>query len=244
MLPEIERILRLQSIDTRSAALEKEIAQLPRYIAAIEKTLDSHKRRLEADKAALTANQKERKKLEGDIQIQQQKITKLRDQMLLAKNNDQYRAFQHEIEYCETEIRKAEDRILELMGESEALDVNVKTAEAALKDEQAQVDAEKKRARDRMAQDQGFLAEHNTERAKIVAELKPQLVTAYDRIRKKSAGIAIAEVEDGRCSACQITLRQQFQQDLRKGDQVMFCESCGRILYLNPPKSFEADVAP
>jgi len=52
--------------------------------------------------------------------------------MLAAKNNDQYKAFQNEIEFCESEVRKHEDRILELMGESEPLDKNVKTAEKAL----------------------------------------------------------------------------------------------------------------
>ena len=239
MTPEIERILRLQSIDTRSAALEKEIAALPKHVATIEKALDSHQRRLEADRAALTANGKERKKLEGDIQMQQQKISKLRDQTLQAKTNDQYRAFQHEIEFCESEIRKAEDRILELMGESEPLDAAVKVAEVALKQEQGQVDLEKKRALQHTAMDREGLAKLHAERATIVAELKPSLVTAYDRIRKKSNGVAVAEATDGRCGACQITLRQQFMQDLRRTDQVMFCESCGRILYYNPPKAFD-----
>ena len=40
-----------------------------------------------------------------------------------------------------------------------------------------------------------------------------------------------------------ITLRAQFAQDLRKGDQLMFCESCGRILFYNPPVNLEADLA-
>jgi len=43
----------------------------------------------------------------------------------------------------------------------------------------------------------------------------------------------------GRCSACNIALRPQYFQDLRKGDQVLVCESCQRILYYNPPQSFE-----
>src|SRR5438477_2290991 len=119
MHPDTHLVIQLQSLDQKITALEKEVAALPRHIATIEKTLESHLRKLEADKAALTANQKDRKKLEGDIQVQQQKISKLRDQMLGAKNNEQYKAFQNEIAYAETEIRKAEDRILELMTESE-----------------------------------------------------------------------------------------------------------------------------
>ena len=47
--------------------------------------------------------------------------------MLQAKTNEQYRAFQNEIGYCETEIRKSEDRILDLMGEAEPLEKNAKT---------------------------------------------------------------------------------------------------------------------
>ena len=135
--------IRLQEIDNRLGDLAREIATLPKHIAEIEKKLTSHERKLEADRAALSANQKERKKCEGDIQMQEQKISKLKDQMLQAKTNEQYRAFQNEIDFCQKEIRKSEDRILELMGESEPLEKNVKAAEVSLKAERTQVESEK-----------------------------------------------------------------------------------------------------
>ena len=62
--------------------------------------------------------------------------------MLGAKNNEQYKAFQHEIDFIAKEIRKAEDRILELMTESEPLDANVKKAEVALQEEKRVVTGE------------------------------------------------------------------------------------------------------
>src|SRR5580704_1228239 len=157
MHPDVHLVIQLQSLDQKISALEKEVAALPKHVAVIEKTLESHPRSLEADRAALTANQKDRKKLEGDVQMNEQKISKLRDQMLGAKTNEQYRAFQHEIEYAQNEIRKAEDRILELMSESESLDVAVKKAEAALKEEKKLVEAEKTLARERTAADQAQL---------------------------------------------------------------------------------------
>lgn len=144
MLPDIRLAIRLQTLDDRVAVLTKEIAALPRHIAEIEQKLDSHNRRLEADKAALAANQRDRKKLEGDIQVNEQKIAKLRDQMMGAKSNEVYRAFQHEIEFCQHEISRIEDRILDLMGESETLDKNVKAAQASLEVERKDVGAEKK----------------------------------------------------------------------------------------------------
>jgi len=229
----------LQDIDNRVAEVTREVSSLPKHIAEIERKLESHERKLEADRAALTANQKDRKRLEGDIQVQQQKISKLKDQMLGAKTNEQYRAFQHEIEFCEKEIRQAEDRILELMGESEPLERNVKTAEGALKQEKAQVEGEKQEARERTAGDQRELDQLQAERKSISAQISPAVLSAYERVRKLRHGIAIAEAVDGRCSQCHMSLRLQFFQDLKRGEQVMHCESCSRILYYNPPESFE-----
>ena len=239
MLPDIKLAVRLQDIDNRVAEVTREVSSLPKHIAEIEKKLESHERKLEADRAALTANQKDRKRLEGDIQVQQQKISKLRDQMLEAKTNEQYRAFQHEIEFCENEIRRAEDRILELMGESEPLERNVKAAEGALKQEKAQVEGEKQQARERTAVDQQELDQLQTERKSIATQISPTVLSAYERVRKLRHGIALAEAVDGRCSQCHMSLRLQFFQDLKRGEQVMHCESCNRILYYNPPESFE-----
>ena len=239
MTDEIAQVTRLQSLDLRIAELEREVATLPKHIAQIEKALDSHLRRLEADRAALVGNQKERKQLEDDVKVENQKISKLRDQMLGAKTNEQYRAFQNEIDYLEKEIRKSEDRILELMTESEALDGNVKKADAALKEEKQHVEAEKAKARERTAVDQAALDQIKQERAALATKLPRTTAAAYDRIFKKRGGVVVAEASGGRCSACQITLRPQHLQDLRRGDALMFCESCGRILYYNPPVNVE-----
>lgn len=243
MNPDIHLVLRLQSLDARILGLEKEIAALPKHIAEIEKALETHQRRWEADRAALTANQKDRKKLEGDIQVHEQKISKLRDQMLQAKTNEQYRAFQNEISYLEAEIRKAEDRILDLMGASEPLELNVKTAETALKKEKEDVEAEKKKARERTAADQKSLEELRAERVQAAQQVSPTLNRLYEKVRKKWHGVALAEVQEGRCTGCHITLRPQLFQELRSGDQILTCESCGRILYYNPPVDVEKQMA-
>lgn len=239
MHPDIRLVIELQSLDQRIAALEKEIAALPKHIAAIEKTLETHVRRLEADKAALSANQKDRKKLEGDIQMHEQKISKLKDQMLSAKNNEQYRAFQNEIDYIQKEIRKAEDRILELMAESELLEGNVRKADTSLKEEKQQVEAEKTQARERTAADQSQLDQHRAQRSEAAGKLPPATLSTYDRVRKKWSGSAVGEAVGGRCSACRIVIRPQYLQDLKRGDQLMICESCGRFLYYNPAVTFD-----
>src|SRR4051795_13298563 len=181
MLKDLALALRLQAVDRKIASLEAEIATLPKHVAEIEKKLESHTRQLEKDRAALAANGRDRRHLEGDVQTQQQKISKLRDQNLQAKTNEQYRAFQNEISYFEGEIRKAEDRILDLMALSEPLEANVKKAEAALATEKKQVEAEKAIARERTEADRKELAQLEGERKIAAAQLKPSVLSHYDR---------------------------------------------------------------
>jgi len=239
MLADLKLAIRLQEIDNCLVDLQREIAALPVHISAIEKKLVAHERKLEADRAALAANQKERKQCESDIQVQDQRISKLKGQMIEAKTNEQYRAFQGEIEFCEAEIRKLEDRILDLMAESEPLDRNVKSAEASLRTEKLQVEAEKSRARERTAADQKASAELQQDRSAIVAKMTPATVLRYERARKSRRGIGVAEVVDGRCTACNMSLRPQYFQDLKKDDQVLSCESCQRLLYYHPPVTID-----
>jgi hypothetical protein len=243
MGPEIELALKLQNLDKRIDELEKEIATLPKHIAGIEKQLTSHQRRLEADQAALAGNEKSRRKLESTIQTFEEKISKLKNQMLDATTNEQYRAFQHEIGFCETEISKAEDRVLELMEESEALSENVEKAEVALKREKQQVDAEKQEARQRTAADQTELAAAVAEREAAASGLPVKILRSYERSRKKFGYPVLAEGVNGRCSACNIALRPQFFQDLRHSTEPLLCESCGRLLYYHPVIDAETEAA-
>ncbi len=226
----------------RIAELRQEVAALPRHIAHIEKTLEAHQRKLEADRAALSANQKERRQHEMEIQAQDPKISKLKDQMLEARTNEQYRAFQHEIEYCQQAIRKREDRILELMLESETLEQNVSAAEVALEEETQQVEREKNHARARTAADQSELEQDSGARRQCVSSIAPATMVIYEKNRKRWNGVVVAEATDGRCAACHISLRPQFFQDLRKSEKLMCCENCGRILQYNQPVSVEVEM--
>ena len=235
MHQDVGRLLHLQELDQRIAELRGEIASLPKQVAEIEKALDSHLKKLDADKAIMSANQRERKKLDVDVQTHQQKISKLKDQMLSAKTNEQYRAFQKEIDYCEVEIRKAEDRTLDLMEEAETLATNVKAAEQSLTEEKKVVEGRKSEAAARTDVDKAELARCNAERASLVAALSEGLVSTYVRLHKRmSDGRVVAMVVGDTCGACHMTIRPQHLADVRLSDEVLACENCRRLLYVEP----------
>ena len=55
-------------------------------------------------------------------------------------------------------------------------------------------------------------------------------------------GIAVAAVINGSCSACFMSLRPQMQVEVKRGDQIITCESCARILYM-PKKEEQSEAA-
>ena len=244
MHPDISNALAVQELDLRIAGLRKEIAQLPRQVAEIERQLESHTRQLEKVKAAAAANLRDRKTLDGEIQVHRQKISKLKDQMMQAKTNEQYRAFQHEIEYCEKAILQCEDRILELMLAAEPLEAGVREAELALAAERKAVEAQKAGAKTRAAAGEEALKRAIAERAAAAARLPAALLAAYERLRvKHKDGIAIAEVVEGQCSACHLMLRPQLLVEVRSGAAVAACENCRRLLYIPaPPQDVAAEM--
>src|SRR4029079_11872813 len=89
---------------------------------------------------SVKADEGARRKYESAIQDLQGKISKYRDQSLAVKTNDQYKALLHEIQFAEQDIRSNEDKILELMVNSEAREKDVKAAEAEMKAETAEIE--------------------------------------------------------------------------------------------------------
>ena len=242
MLADLELIVKMQGLDLRANQLRKDIALLPKQIAEIEKTLLAHAKKLEADRAVLSSNQKERKLKELDVQAQQAKIAKLRDQMAAAKTNEHYKAFENEIAFCENEIRKNEDRLVELLEQSEPLAVNVKAAEGALAKEKAVVDRQKIAAQERTATDQKALDEIMAERQALAGGVSKPILNTFERLSKKYNGNAISDATKGRCTSCHLEIRPQLFQDLRRGDKMFVCENCGRVLYYNPPMAVDAEA--
>src|SRR5258708_17079707 len=131
MLPEVSIIARIQELDELTHTLQVKLADLPRQMAAGKKAVEDAKRGLDGTQAELAAAEKERRGCENEIVLRQSKLKKLKTQIEQAANDTQYQAFQHEIDFCNSEIAKNEDRTLELMELIEQLEPRVKIEEAA-----------------------------------------------------------------------------------------------------------------
>jgi len=244
MHPDLKLALDLQAVEKEIVRLSAEIAYLPRHIQEIESKLAGAQRQLESDRQALAANQRERRKLEGDDSMLQEKISKYKQQVFEVKTNEQYRALQHEIEFAEAEVRKIEDRILERMVEAEELEARVKRAEKQLATERVEVEKEKAEAISRTQADELALAELKKSQAEYRACMSPDVLRHFDRLLRARKGVAVAEVRDGACSECYVRLRPQVFQEIKPNDKIMQCENCSRILYCVPAEVAEGQAVP
>ncbi len=233
MLPDIENLLKLQVADKEIRRLQDEIAEFPKRIAAIEQKLAGTKDQLEKAQAAIKADEAAKRKHEGTISEVRGKISKYRDQSLDVKTNDQYRALLHEIQFAEKEIAGTEDKILELMVNADARAAEVKAAQAELKAETAEIEKEKEQARQRTEEDEKLLAEWRGKRDQLRSGIDEDLLRQYERV-SKFRGSGIAEVRDHKCMGCQVMLRPQTYNEIRSGQQIVYCDSCQRVLYFNP----------
>ena len=98
MLPDLERLIQLQDIESRAAVAAKAIAEAPGRIASLDALLQSATAALASAKQALADNQTHRRSIDKDLISAQQRQEKYKEQLMAVKTNDEYRAMQHQIE--------------------------------------------------------------------------------------------------------------------------------------------------
>lgn len=235
MHPDLKTAIELQHVDLTVAELISRIEALPSQIQALEAQLRDFIHTHEERKQRLSANQKERRELDGEIQSIQTKISRHKDQLYQVKTNEQFKAMKHEIEAEEENIRKIEDQILDKMMEAEQLEKLVKDAASRLDGEKARVAStiqqlESERQAD--IQERDKLLSHREELSRALSDTVREV---YERVRSARRGLAVAQVRDGSCTGCNVLLRPQAYNNVRTNDSIINCESCGRILYYVQP---------
>ena len=243
MLPDLERLIQLQDIESRAAVASKAIADAPGRIAALDALLQSATTALAAAKQALADNQTKRRSIDKDLIADQQRLEKYKDQVMAVKTNEQLHAMQHPMKAVEEELGQREEQVLVNRMEADEINATIKKAEAALKAAQTKVAAERAAIESETTTHQATVAAMAAARAKLVAAMDNKgAVETFQRIAKVR-GTAVARAEGERCTVCQVRLRPAVFAEVRRNDQIVQCDSCNRILYFIPPKATDAASA-
>jgi predicted nucleic acid-binding Zn-ribbon protein len=235
MLPDLERLIRLQEVESKAAAAARTVADAPGRIAALDALLLEATAALDTARHALAENKTRRNLIDKDLAAVQQRQGKYKDQLMQVKTNEEFRAMQHQIDAAAADVGQHEEHILINMMEADEINATIKQAEAALKAAQAKVGVERGAIQEEVAAQQIVVAECTAARGQIVASLDDRsLLDTFQRIAKVR-GTAVARAVDERCTICQVRLRPAVFVNVLKNDQIVQCDSCQRILYFIPP---------
>jgi uncharacterized protein len=232
----LKELLQVQTLDLKLADLTTQIATFPRRLQEAEAEVEAARGALARTKEAQSASLKERKKLELDVESGKEKVRKYKDQTGQVKTNEAYKTLLHEIETAESEIRKAEDKVLDHMESSEVYDRELKAGEKAL----AAADAASKGARKQIEAEREMAVQQQTavraERDEAAKAVPQKLYERYRLYAPRHHGIAVATLDGEACSGCRVHLRPYVVQRLCRPDydKIEECESCGRMLYFDP----------
>lgn len=231
MNPDLRNLIALQDLELNITGLQKQTSQIPDTI----QNLENEVARVRAEYDQEVARSKElvnrKRTLEGEVEMLQTKLSRLKDQLMTVKTNKEYTAMLHEIQGVEDHIRSEEDKILDIMEETEDMEAHLKGAEKEMLRKTAEIQAEIEKTKSSAPQFETELARLREERASMESSIESDLLARYRRIAGASKGIALAEAKDELCSACHVRIRPQVYAELLRTDNIYSCDSCSRILF-------------
>jgi predicted nucleic acid-binding Zn-ribbon protein len=232
MIESIEVLKRLQSLKSKINEL-KESQELRKQDVQKKKTQIEDKKALAEEKhEEKLSRQKEIDRKELDLKTDEGEITKYNVQLNSIKTNKEYTALCTEIGSKKADMSILEDEILSTMSKLESvseeynkLQEDLRREEENLKDLVESVDADVKETDIEIEKIQN-------DQKKYIDALDENSLKHYNRLSSIKGGKAVVAVLDNMCGGCSMKITAQTLNSLMGGSELVFCQSCSRILYL------------
>jgi predicted nucleic acid-binding Zn-ribbon protein len=230
-LAELERLVELQRIDAEIAALEAAAAAVPDQIMAGEERFRQAKAALDAVTVDVDRLQKLHRQKERELDDVTVQLKKRQGRLLEIKTNQEYTAVLKEIDGLKDRISALEEEILLLFDQIEAAAQALTGERQRFQFIEQRVQRERQEKEVQLRDLQERLATLRGVRADRSKGLEAGLLQQYLRLLRSRAGLAVAPARDGSCEGCHVALTPQLYNDVRRNQEILTCERCGRILY-------------
>ena len=235
----IKLLIGLQAYDV---SIKEKLVQKERGPAAVQKRkedLAAAEAVLQEEMDKLNSHDNMSRETEREIQDLDERLKKAEVKLSNIASNKEYRAALKEIEGLKQEKETLESTVIELMEQKDELasacDDNTKKTQEMKK----QFDQDRKQIlRDMKILDKD-LKSLEKERARCSNATDQSFLKKYDILRNHKGGIAITPVVKGVCQACHMAIPPQEFNELIRGDKLMTCPTCARIMYWGEDERYQ-----
>ena len=232
MREEIKMLIQLQELDATVRSLKLTKEKLAKEAAEADRTAQAEKQSLTDKSSEAKSFRMALDKRELDLKECEGRIKKLEVQLNTVKTNKEYAAFQHEILGLKADKSRIEDQILKMFEQSEQQQKEIKLLAANAADAAAALSERRKAIQTALQDADARAARIQQERVELSEKIPPAFRNPYERLLTRADGRAMAACRNYVCSGCRMSLTANTVSLLMGGDKLVYCQSCGRILYI------------
>jgi predicted nucleic acid-binding Zn-ribbon protein len=195
--------------------------------------------KLKAAQTQLKGQQAQAGQLDLDLRTRDAHIEKLRTQQQTTKNNKEYQAFLVEISTAKVDRNKVEDEAMKVLEAVEKGQNEVGAMQAQHQAEQQKLQTMRQEGQETLAKLEADVESLRPAREAAAAAIPARSREAFDRLAERYDGEAMSALakpdrrrEEYICTACNMSLVINVYNKLHSRDELVFCPSCGRILYI------------
>jgi predicted nucleic acid-binding Zn-ribbon protein len=236
---EIKQLTELQVIDLEIAKLDAEISTEQADLAKKEEAFNEIQTSIDELKEKIEAAEAQRRELEAELADELSRIKERQSKMMQVQTNREYQSLLKEIEDGKKSIKEKEEEIVQIMEASEANAKIMAEQENLVKDEKKELADMKAKVQKHTQNIEGKKAKIVVKREARAKNIKTSALRKYDMLRTRRNGKAVVGVINGVCQGCFMSIPPQHFNNILKGDTILNCPTCQRILYYQPESEQE-----
>ena len=232
MNSQLQFLIELQKFDLRIFQIQDSQRKAPDLLKAAEAPLQDLLSRLQVLKNTGEALVKQQRSTERELATQEDLLHKVRSRLSELKTNKEYQAHLFEIEQARKKKDAIEETVLETMERVEENKKAIAELEVEVQEAQRVFDEEKARLESQFAELTTELDDLKQQQQRVADTVEKPLLARYNRLKTMRKGYAVAEVVDGSCAGCRLQLPPQLVAEVRRGNELLDCSYCHRILFM------------
>lgn len=242
MKNKLNSLILLQDCDNKIKEVFAQKEEGPIKIKELEMEFNAQEQKFNEIHDKLELLKKDRRGIEQDILEIDNKNAKSQAKLNNIKSNKEYRSALKEVDDLNREKSLAEDRLIQLMEETEELE------EVAVKNKEIQAELRKKFDSDTELIRAG-LGDLN-KKSDLLAEQRKTLYEVVDKdllktylfLKDRKEGQAISPVIEGVCQTCHMGIPPQQFNELKKCLTLLTCPNCNRMIFWGEDETFQKSM--